>query len=164
MKPNTSCEQVPTEFLLPFLEELLNEGKSVNMTVTGNSMMPLLRDRVDSVVLVRPEKIRKFDIVLYVQENGKAILHRIVKCRHAGYMIVGDNQFALDGPIGRNQIKATVPGFYRDGRYISCRTWWCRLYAFVWGYGRIFRRPLLPLVRFLGRIVKRMEIRNEVDS
>ena len=82
-------------------------------------------------------------------------------------MIVGDNQIALDGPIKPSQIKAVVPGFYRNGRYISCKTWWCRVYAFVWGYGRLFRRLLLPLVRFGGRIVKRMErleTKDEVDS
>ena len=155
MKPEASLQQVSAEALLPFLIELLSEGKTVNMTVTGNSMLPLFRSGIDSVILARPETIRKFDIVLYVQTSGKAILHRVVKCRRTGYMIVGDNQIELDGPIDRHQIKAVVTGFCRGGKVYSAKIWWSRLYGFVWGHGRLVRPLLLPLVRLGKYIVRR---------
>ncbi len=157
MKPEVSHEQVPVELLLPFLKEMLEAGKSVNLTVTGNSMMPLLRNRRDSVVLVRPEKIKQFDIVLYMNHEDKAILHRIIRCKPTGYMIVGDNQFQVDGPIKPEQIVAVVTGFNRNGKYVPCHTWWVRLYAFVWGYGRPLRNILFPFVRLGGKIIKRLE-------
>ncbi|MBE7040990.1 MAG: hypothetical protein E7400_03380 [Ruminococcaceae bacterium] len=157
MKPKASFEQVSTEALLPFLLELLSENKAVNMTVTGNSMMPLWRDRVDSVILKKPDRIKNLDVVLYVQDNGQAILHRIIKCRKEGYYIVGDNQIDVDGPIRADQIKAVVTDFWRSGKLYSCRLWWCRLYAFVWGHGRAIRPVLLPLTRLGKGIVKRMK-------
>ncbi len=157
MKPKVMQEQVPVELLLPFLKEMIAAGKSVNMTVTGNSMMPLLRDRRDSVVLVKPEKIKRFDIVLYIDLEDKVILHRIVKCGPSGYMIVGDNQLELDGPISPDRIVATVTGFNRNGRYFSCKKWWVRLYAWFWGYGRPVRNAIFPLVRMGGKLIKRLE-------
>ena len=157
MKPDVSHKQIPTEILLPFLKELLQNGKSVNMTVTGNSMLPLFRDKMDSVLLERPGIIKKFDIVLYVKEDGQAILHRIVKRRKDGYMIVGDNQIQLDGPIAPSQIVAVVTGFYRNKHFFSCTKWWCRLYGFVWGHLRLVRRPLIPLLYSGLRLMKRIE-------
>ena len=157
MKPEVCCDQVSTEALLPFLLELLSENKAINMRVTGNSMMPLWRDRVDSVILKKPDTIKNLDVVLYVQDGGKAILHRIVKCRKEGYYIVGDNQMDIDGPIRPNQIKAVVTDFWRSGRLYSCKQWWCRFYAFVWGHCLMFRPVLLPLVRIGKCFVKRMK-------
>lgn len=157
MKPEASCEQIPTEVLLPFLLELLSENKAINMTVTGDSMMPLWRDRCDSVILKKPDKIKKFDVVLYVQDGGQAILHRIVKCKKDGYYIVGDNQTDVDGPIRAEQIKAVVTDFWRSGKKYSCKLWWCRLYGFVWGHCLTIRPALLPFVRLGKRFVKRMK-------
>lgn len=156
MKPEASFQTVSTEALLPFLLELLSEGKSVNMTVTGYSMMPLFRHGRDSVVLKLPEKLRKYDIVLYVQEDGKAILHRIVKCGKKGYMIVGDNQMELDGPIAPEQIKAVVTSFYHGGKEYSVTVWWYRLYSFIWGYCRLLRPLLLPFVRLGEKVIRKM--------
>ena len=157
MKPEVSREQVPVELLLPFLKEMLEAGKSVNLTVTGNSMMPLLRNGYDSVVLVRPEKIKQFDIVLYMNQENKAILHRIIRCKPSGYLIVGDNQFQVDGPVKPEQIVAVVTEFNRNGKNISCSKWWVKLYAFIWGYGRPLRNFIFPLVRLGGKIIKRLE-------
>ncbi len=164
MKPKAIHEQVSVEMLLPFLKELLQEGKSVNLTVTGNSMMPLLRDRLDSVVLVKPESLKRFDIVLYEQQSGKVMLHRIVKCLKDGYMIVGDNQIEVDGPVEESRIVALVSGFNRNGQFIPCSKWWVRLYAFIWGHGRIFRNSIFPFVRIGGKVIKRLERMERKDE
>ena len=48
-----------------FIEEGLKGGKDINLTVTGNSMYPLFKSRVDTVVLTVPKKIKKYDILFY---------------------------------------------------------------------------------------------------
>lgn len=148
------------QMLLPFLDELLKDGKTIQLTVTGNSMMPLLRNRRDSVFLVSPDAVKTYDIVLFVRESGDAVLHRIVKRTKDGFMIVGDNQLALEGPVKPSQVLAVVSAFCRDGKVFSCRRWWCRLYGFLWGIARPIRRPLLPLVLFAARRIKRIERMN----
>ncbi len=160
MKPEVNLEQVSTELLLPFMKEMLSEGKTVRLTVTGNSMLPLLRNRTDSVFLVAPKKIKKYDIVFFERDNGEAILHRIVGKRKDGYVIVGDNQLVLEACIRPEQILGVVTAFTRSGRTFSVNKWWCRLYGAVWGFLRPVRRPLLPLIFRLIQGVKRIEKMN----
>ena len=167
MKPNATFEQLPAEVLIPFLIELVEAGKIVNLTVTGYSMMPLLRNEKDSVLLSKPEKLRLYDVVLYYDKDGKPILHRIVKKTPAGYMIVGDNQKTLDGPVAPEQIRAVAVGYYRDGIYFSASAPCCRIYGFLWGRFRRIRGCLYPFVVFGGRILKRMmrlRKKHEMDS
>ena len=160
MKPEVNLEQVSTELLLPFIKEMLSEGKTVQLTVTGNSMLPLLRNRMDSVFIAPAGKLKKYDIAFYVRDNGEAIMHRIVGKRKNGYVIVGDNQLVLETGIRREQILGVITAFTRSGRTFSVNKWWCRLYGAVWGFLRPVRKPLLPLVFFLIQRVKRIEKMN----
>ncbi len=65
--------------LLPLIEECIKDGKSVTLTVRGNSMQPRLRDGKDVVELVpfRPEEIKAGDVILF-RYGKRFILHRIV--------------------------------------------------------------------------------------
>ena len=153
-------EQVSTELLLPFLKEMLQEGKTVQLTVTGNSMLPLLRNRKDTVFLTATDRIKKYDIAFYVRDNGEALMHRIVGKRKDGYIIVGDNQLELEGPIRPDQILAVVTAFTRNGRTFSVNKWWYKLYATLWGALRPIRKPLLPVVFFMAQRIKQIEKMN----
>lgn len=60
--------------------------------VVGTSMMPLLNQNADTVRLVQaPERLKKYDIPLYVRPSGEYVLHRIVKVCDGYYVIRGDN-------------------------------------------------------------------------
>lgn len=65
--------------LLILIEESIREGKSVSLTVKGNSMSPLLRDGKDVVKLVpfRPEEIKRGDVILF-RYGARFLLHRII--------------------------------------------------------------------------------------
>lgn len=166
MKPKANLEQVSTKTLLPFLIEMLDLGKQVRLTVTGNSMLPLWLNGRDSVILQKVEAPKKYDVVLYRRHNGDVILHRIVRHTSEGYMILGDNQTQIDGPILPSDIIAAVTGFYRDKTYYSVNTWWHVLYCRIWVAVRPLRRILLPLARFVGRLIKHIENgeKHEMDS
>ncbi len=157
MKPEINHEPISTKVLLPFLQEMLDLGKQVQLTVTGNSMLPLLRNGIDSVLLTKSISLKKYDVVLYVRKNGDVILHRIVSCKSDGFMILGDNQSQVDGPIAASQIIATMVGFYRNETYYSVQKWWYKLYSRLWTLAGPFRRFLLPFTRKIGRIIKRLE-------
>lgn len=157
MKPDANYESVSAEALLPFLLELIEEGKTVNLTVTGYSMLPLWHNGRDSVLLTKPEKIKLLDVVLFLDENNKPILHRVVSRCKNGYMIVGDNQNKPDGPIKKEQIKAVVTGFSRDGKVFTGKELWYRIYSFFWGYFRLFRRFMFPFLGKTAKLIKRME-------
>lgn len=65
--------------LLPLIEESIRDGKSVTLTVRGNSMQPRLRDGKDVVELhpFRPDDLKVGDVILF-RYNKRFILHRII--------------------------------------------------------------------------------------
>lgn len=169
MKNSNNQQQVTTSEFLPFVREIFsqNDGPtSIRMTVTGRSMMPLLRDRTDSVVLTNEFAPKKYDIVFFTRDGGEAVLHRIVKIKPEGYWIVGDNERFCEGPIAPSQIIAVVKGFYRDGRYVPRERLWYRLYTVLWSKLLPLRRQLLKPALLCGKIIKRIErmgTEHEVD-
>ncbi len=64
----------------------------------GDSMMPLIKQGRDKMVIVRkPEgRLKKYDVPLYKRDNGQYVLHRIVGVRDNDYVILGDNRWALE--------------------------------------------------------------------
>lgn len=87
-------------------------------TPIGTSMLPLLRQRIDTVKLVAPTNIKKHDVVLYVRNDNTFVLHRVMKITKDGYTMCGDNQFILEKGIKRNQIIAVMEGYYKEEEYI----------------------------------------------
>ncbi len=167
MKPEIMSQEASIYELLPVFRELLAEGQKIRLTVTGTSMLPLLRNRIDSVLLAKAARYKKYDIVLYTRPDGKPILHRIIKETKDGFMIVGDNRREVDGPIAPECVLALAEGVYRGDSYIPCSTWWYKLYSRVWMGAGNFRAKLFPVVVFFGRLIKRIkqvDVKHEVDS
>ena len=74
------------------LQAAIAEIGFVVRPVVGTSMMPLLNQNADTVRLVRaPERLKKYDIPLYIRPSGEHVLHRIVKVCENHYVIRGDN-------------------------------------------------------------------------
>ena len=72
-------------------EELQKNGKIIHTNV-GTSMMPLLRQNRDVMIIERPEgRLKKYDVPLYKRKNGQYVLHRILKVREKDYVICGDH-------------------------------------------------------------------------
>ena len=129
--------------LSPVISELLRAGGGVRITVTGNSMFPMLRDRKDSVVLAAPGKVGRFDLPLYRRDGGQFVLHRVMRVKKGVYSMCGDNQTALETPIREDQLLAVAVEFCRNGRTISCKNPLYRLYAALWGILRPWRPGIM---------------------
>ena len=137
--------------LSPMLCELIDAGMRVKLTVTGESMYPMLHDRADSVVLARADRIKKWDLPLYRRDDGSYVLHRIMKVRNDCYDMCGDNQCVIEKGIRRDQIVAVAVEFYRNGKCISCDNLIYRFLAAVWA----IMRPIRPLVLRLYVLLRR---------
>ena len=128
------------EQLLPLIKEQLEAGKSVRFKPWGISMLPMLRQGIDSVVLSPvPAKLRKYDLPLYLRDDGHYVLHRIVKVGIC-YSCIGDNQFTLENGLRRDQMIAVVTAFYRRNRKVSVKDLRYWFYCRVWHYSRPLRR------------------------
>lgn len=118
--------------LIPLIKECIALGQKVNMRVTGMSMYPLLRNRCDTVVLEKADRVKKYDIVLHQRAENKYILHRIIKKKGDILTIAGDFEVQKEYPVYTSQVLARVTGFVRNGVYHDVREPFFRIYAFIW--------------------------------
>ena len=125
---------------MPLIRERLEMGQSVRFSPRGTSMLPMLRQGIDSVVLSPlPERLSKYDLPLYRRDNGQYVLHRIVAVGET-YTAVGDNQFDLEPGLRHGQMIALVTGFYRKDRFYAVTAPGYRLYCRYWHHSRPLRR------------------------
>ena len=117
------------------IEEVLGGGGEFRMFPKGVSMMPLIRQGKDSVVLRRREEMpaRKHDIAFYRRADESFVLHRVMKIKKDGsYVMCGDNQYEFEDGVPADRIIAYVSHVYRQNRRISVRSPLYRLYVFAW--------------------------------
>ena len=137
------------EDLMPLIMEALSAGQSVRFFPRGTSMLPMLRQDVDSVVLSPvPDRLQKYDLVFYQRDNGKYILHRIIAADKT-YTCLGDNQTKPETGVRRDQIIAVVTGFYRSERYIEAGAFGYRIYCSIWA-------GLLPVRKLYFRVKNKL--------
>lgn len=85
---------VELEQLFPVMQEQLAAGGSVKFGPKGTSMLPLIHQGVDSVVISPVKgKLKKYDVPFYRRDNGQFVLHRIVGMKNGNYVMCGDNQY-----------------------------------------------------------------------
>lgn len=133
-----------------FLRELLAEGRSVSLLVSGNSMSPFLIHHRDSVLLspiTAPPK--KGDILLYQRENGSYILHRLQRVQDNQYYFVGDAQREIEGPLLPSQCIGVVTKVERKGKPLTSKSLLWKFFAKPWLYLLPFRAPLRSCVDLL---------------
>ncbi|MBR1854036.1 MAG: S24/S26 family peptidase [Lachnospiraceae bacterium] len=123
-------------------DELLRQGKSVQLPIAGYSMYPLLMPERDKVILAPADHMpyRRGDVMLYRRDGGILVLHRIWKRKKDGYYMVGDNQKEIEGPLREDQMLGVMTGMIRSGREISCDHVGYRLYSVMW----LMLRPIRP--------------------
>lgn len=135
---------VTVDDVIDLMIEKLNAGGKVTFTPKGTSMLPMLRDGQDVVILEKPKgKLHLFDVVFYKRDNGQYVLHRVNNFDSDGcYVMCGDNQFIQEHGIRDDQIIAVMTAFFRKGKSYTTQSLIYRIYFNLWGYTRLLRRAL----------------------
>lgn len=137
--------------LMPIIREQLAAGHDVRFSPQGVSMLPMLRQNIDSVVLSPlPRQLHKYDLPLYRRADGKYVLHRIIRAGET-YTCMGDNQFEPEPGVTHGQMIAVVTAFYRGGRKISVTDPGYRLYCRLWRWSCPARHCWRVCRRFVQR-------------
>ncbi|MBQ2570147.1 MAG: S24/S26 family peptidase, partial [Ruminococcus sp.] len=80
MNKETTLDEV-----MELILEKLDAGGNVTFTPNGTSMLPMLRDGEDVVVLSKPKgRLHLFDVALYRRDNGQYVLHRVLDFGYDG--------------------------------------------------------------------------------
>ena len=135
------------------IEETLNKVDSFIATPVGRSMMPILRESKDTVVLERlTESPKKYDMLLYKRKNGKYVLHRLLEIRENDYVMCGDNQLIKEYGIKDENIIGICKGFYRKEKYIDCQNKLYLMYVRLWCISLSLRKVLIFPMNFSFRV------------
>ena len=127
---------------MTFEEILARDGRLIYKT-RGFSMLPMLHQNQDLVVIHVPDgRLKKYDVALY--KRGKAyILHRVIGVYEGGYDIRGDNTFAIE-KVPDEAVIGVLTAFVRKGKsyeatdrgYLCYVHFWCAIYPLRAGYRR----------------------------
>ena len=144
------------DHLMPLFRERLAAGQKVKFSPRGTSMLPMLRQGVDTVTLSPlPEKLKKYDLPLYQRKDGHYVLHRIVKAGET-YTCIGDNQFVYESGLTLDQMIAVVSSFTRGDKVYKVTDWRYRLYCCLWHCSRKLRQFYHCVVGWLRRNLKQL--------
>ena len=115
-----------------FEEEIERSGKIIYTNV-GDSMMPLIKQGRDVLVISKPNgRLKRYDVPLYKRDSGQYVLHRILEVRENDYVICGDNRWKKEYGITDRHIIGVLTGMIRDGREIPVTDRKYRLYVHLW--------------------------------
>lgn len=147
-----------------FEEELARTGRIVYTNV-GVSMLPLLREGRDLMVIERcdPSALQRWDVVLYLRANApggrRYVLHRILKITDDGdYWIVGDNCFRGE-TVSASQIIGILTAVRRGKRTITVSSLRYRLYVALWCRPYRLRFRILRFKRSCSRFLSKVKRR-----
>ena len=143
------------EDAIDVIEEILQSGGEFRMNPKGVSMLPLIAQGRDSVVLFRDEEreLKRHDMVFYRRASGQFVLHRIMKVEDDGtYTMCGDNQIYLEPGIRKEQIIAHVKALWRKNKLVNYDGVWYKLYLSIWCC-----MPIRKLIWFPKRCVSKLK-------
>ena len=143
---------------ITFEELLATQGKLIH-TNLGDSMMPLLREGQDLMIIEpRPEgRCKRLDAVLFKRPNGKYVMHRILKVRKNDYVICGDNRCKREFGVPDDWIIGILTGVIRDGKTIPVTNRRYQLYVHLWCDFFWIRVFLIRMKRALGKIKRKFK-------
>ena len=144
------------------IEDVLNEkGVYVGPTV-GVSMLPMLKNRRDTIV-VKPktERLKRLDVALY--KRGEAyILHRVLEAVDGGYIIRGDNCY-VDENVPEEAVIGVLTEFFRKDKHILCTDKKYIRYAEkrikTYKSRRFFVRMKRNVRAFGGKVLRKLRLR-----
>lgn len=144
---------------LTIKEALDKTGMYTGLTM-GISMRPLLHQQKDNIIVVKnKERLKKYDVALYVTPDERYVMHRVIEVHDDHYIIMGDNLLGREY-VTDDMICGELIGFYKNGKhYVDCKK--SKLYKF---YSRLWVaiipiKPALFKMRHIAAVIIRKVFR-----
>lgn len=142
---------IPNEILLPEVARLISEGRTVTMTVRGNSMNPFLVDIRDKITLsgFTSEDLIPGSSVLARDVTGRIIFHRIIHRQGDTLILQGDGNIDQTEETSVSLVMGLMTvAIRKEKSYPADGKVWKR-YSYWWLKLTPIRRWLLALFRRL---------------
>ena len=139
-------------------EEILEQDRRLIYKTRGVSMLPMLHQNRDIIVIVPAEgRLKKYDTVLY-KRGSSYILHRIVGVRDGEYLIRGDNTYHLEH-VPQDAVIGVLTGFVRNGKSYTVEDTGYQIYCRVWNAIYPLRKLMLGTRRIAGKTARMLGLR-----
>lgn len=125
-------------------EQIIEEYGFYSAPVHGMSMYPLLKNHRDTVCILPPDKLKKYDVVLFRRQSGQLVLHRILKIDGNRFYICGDNEFRKE-IVYKNQIIGKMTEFCRNNKNGKVTDLEYKIYSYCWNSSFLIKRILLRI-------------------
>ena len=101
-------------------EDVLDKDGELIFTNVGYSMYPLIKQREDILRIVKTDKYKKGDVVLYKSHVDHYVLHRILKIKKDKIILAGDYNYFKDKPITKDKVLGLLTTITKkDGKIID---------------------------------------------
>lgn len=139
---------VPNDILFAQVCDLLDEGREVLFRPKGNSMLPFIVEKRDSVRL-KKEPWAEGDIVLAELSKGQYVLHRIVRIAGDKVILHGDGNLAGMEHCRREDVKGKVISvLHRNGKEsFPSAQGYVKKVKLWYSTPRIIKRVILAILR-----------------
>lgn len=151
---NVNKKKISLLEIYPVIKEKIENGGTVQLPITGTSMLPLLVWGRDTVELTKCENPQKYDIIFYRRDDGHFVLHRIVGKNENGFILCGDNQVKKEYGITENHIIAVVKSITRKGKTFSVDKSSYKIYVNLWTLILPLRNIILVPMRKIKGLLK----------
>ena len=141
-----------------FENELSEKGKLVYPN-KGTSMLPLIRQNKDLMVIERPQgRLKRYDAALYKRRrDGAYVLHRVLWAKKDSYVICGDNCLRKEYGITDEDVIGVLTGVIRNGKELKATSLKYRVYAHLWCDFIWVRIPLTYVCDLPGRAIRKLK-------
>ena len=116
---------LPNHIFQAALEVWSQAGTEHLIPITGDSMLPLIREGDQVLVSHGGADLQQGDVVVF-QQGGKTVAHRVLRLKRdqtgSTYLTKGDNVWRVDGPVKANEIIGRVLAIKRGNRAVSLNT------------------------------------------
>lgn len=121
---------------------LLAEGKDVEMTPKGNSMLPFIKGGRDSVVLTKPFRAFEVGDIVLAKVGDRFIMHRVFAVEGKKLTLMGDGNICGTEHCASDDVIALVTEIHKEnGKKVIPGK------AVFWRRIRLFRRYILAIYR-----------------
>ena len=139
-------------------EEILKKDRRLVYKTRGISMLPMLHQNRDIVVIVPPEvRLKKYDVALY-KRGSSYVLHRIIGIQDGEYLIRGDNTYRIEH-VPQELVIGVLTGFVRNGKSYTAEDTGYQIYCRLWNAIYPMRKLLFLMRTAAGKTARLLGLR-----
>lgn len=134
---------------------ILSEGQVLRFQARGDSMRPFIKngDLVE-VHAVSKKVLVRGDVALCRLENGRLVVHRVIKVNKDSLLLQGDALHYTDGLVSQENVLGRVDKVDHHGKSIQLDRPWLRFLVSLWLPLTVLHRLGYQIIEGVRRIRK----------